>query len=470
MSDFLKKSKDILGMNARNFLYLKPYNFKAGRQRADDKLLTKSLLEKADLPVPKTFAIIKDLHDLSSYDFSQLPRSFVLKPNMGFGGDGIKVIFGRKKNGHWVASSQQEVTEDNLKFHINEILDGYYSLSHVPDIAFFEQRIRIHKDLKLYSYKGIPDVRVIVFNGIPVMAMLRLPTKASGGKANMMLGGIGVGIDISTGITTHAVLKNNFLRKKHLEFLPGTRIPLSGIEIPHWQEILKIAVAAADVVGLGYSGIDIAIDKEEGPVILEVNARPGLEIQNANNATLGDRLRRVSGLKVKTVQKGISIAKELFGGDIHEELKAITGRQVLGVIEKVTIHTNTGKSDICLKVKVDTGAQSSSIDAEIACQLGFKDAIEYAEKLGAMKKGSRQEIEKLHSEIKDKLEEHPQVVKSNFVHNSNGSTVRIYVPLEITLGKRKFIAHVNVMNRSHMMYPMIIGRNDLKQFIIDPAK
>ena len=40
------------------------------------------------------------------------------------------------------------------------------------------------------------------------MAMLRLPTKASGGRANLHQGAIGAGVDLVTGVTHHAVLKN----------------------------------------------------------------------------------------------------------------------------------------------------------------------------------------------------------------------------------------------------------------------
>lgn len=469
MFSFFKKTKSILGMNGRNFLYLKPYNPKHARINADDKLRTKSLLVKAGLPVAETYSVISNQKELHDFDFESLPKSFVIKPNMGFGGDGIKVIFGRKKDGTWISADQSGITKENISFHIHDILDGFYSMTHAPDVAFFEQRIKIHSDLKLYSFKGIPDIRIIVFNGIPIMAMLRLPTKQSGGKANLMMGGIGVGIDISRGITTHAVIKKKFFGELQIEYLPGTKIPLRGIQIPFWDHILDIAIRAGSTVGLGYTGIDIALDKDLGPIILEVNARPGLSIQNANRAALGERLNRVIGLEVKTVKKGIKIAKELFGGEIQQELEEISGKDVLGIIEKVIVY---GKNNIekNLQVKIDTGAASSSIDIEIATELGFGDAINFARKFGAFRVGNMVDIHKLYESSRHLLKQHSDIFDVDLINNSNGSSVRMVIQLEFMLGKKKISSRINVMDRGNMRYPMIIGRSDLKQFLIDPGK
>lgn len=469
MSNFFKKTKDVLGMNERNFSYLKPYNFKTARQNADDKLRTKELLEEANIPVAKTYGVICDQKELYDFDFESLPKGFVIKPNMGLGGGGIKIIFGRKKNNNWVGSQNSEVSREQILFHINDILDGHFSLTHAPDIAFFEQRLQMHPSLKLYSYKGIPDIRVIIFNKIPIMAMLRLPTKQSSGKANLMLGGIGVGVDISSGITTYAVQKNKIIGDKILEHIPGTRIPLRGIKLPFWQEILEMSINASDAVGLGFAGVDIALDKEMGPVVLEVNARPGLSIQNANLATLSDRLRRVKGLEVKTSKKGIKIAKELFGGEVQQELEEISGKRILGIIEKVKlVGLENEKKEI--KVKVDTGAASTSLDMELARQLGFDDAIDYAKKLGAFDIGDKNEKKELYTKIKEEMIQHEKIIDVDLIHNSNGSSIRIAVEIEFMLGKQLVKSRVNIMDRAHMLYPMIIGRRDLKNFLIDPTK
>ena len=44
---------------------------------------------------------------------------------------------------------------------------------------------------------------------------------------------------------------------------------------------------------MGYLGVDIVIDATAGPLMLELNARPGLNIQIANQEGLVHRLRSV---------------------------------------------------------------------------------------------------------------------------------------------------------------------------------
>lgn len=280
MFESIKNAQKLLGMNARNLSYIRPYNRKKAKRLADNKIMSKRVLGKAGIPVSKLIAKIKSIEELENFDWSVLPSSFALKPNRGFGGGGILVVYGKKKNcdGIWIKADGSTINIEDIKSHVLNILDGAFSLSNTPDIAFFEERLTLLKLFKPYAYKGIPDIRVIVFNRIPVMAMLRLPTKESGGKANLMLGGIGVGIDLATGVTTTAVIGKG----KIIEYVPGTRMLLSGIKIPYWKDILTLAVKAQEVSGMGYLGADVAIDRERGPVFLEINARPGLSIQVAN--------------------------------------------------------------------------------------------------------------------------------------------------------------------------------------------
>ena len=320
--------KKILGMNKRSLVYLRPSNRKRYVRLADNKLLTKKNLKKANIPTPNLFAVISTRRELLEFDWHKLPESFVIKPNLGFGGEGIIIIYGHKKNGNFVTGGGKELTEDDLVIHTSNILDGNFSLGNAPDVAICEQRIQLSSFMKPYSYKGIPDLRIVVYNKVPVMAMLRLPTKRSGGKANLHQGGVGVGIDIATGRTTHAVAKGFWL-EKDIDLHPDTRAPLRGVSIPQWKDILLLAVRASIVSGLGYSGIDIVLDKELGPLILEINARPGLSIQNANLSPLDDRLKRVRGLKIETAERGVKIAQNLFGGEIEQEIEGMSGKQII---------------------------------------------------------------------------------------------------------------------------------------------
>ena len=177
---------------------------------------------------------------------------------------------------------------DDLQQHLSDILSGMYSLGGQPDSALIQQRIRLHPMFEAITYKGIPDVRVILYRNEPAMAMLRLPTKESNGRANLHQGGIGTGIDLDTGITHHAVQRNRLVSKH-----PDTGRPVVGMRVPYWDEVIRLSRRVSEAVGLGYIGVDVVIDAEGGPMLLEANARPGLAIQIANGQGLTPRLEEI---------------------------------------------------------------------------------------------------------------------------------------------------------------------------------
>ncbi len=431
MFEFLEKSRYVLGMNARILTYMRPSNSLRAIRIADNKLLAKRILKKNGLPVLQNYAVIRKLHELRDFDWSTLPNSFTLKPNRGLGGEGILIVYAkRKKYPHpWVKADKKIITINDLESHILNILEGTYSMTSVPDVAFFEERIKLLKLFKPYSFRGIPDIRIIVYNSVPIMAELRLPTEESGGKANLHLGGIGVGIDMGTGVTTTAICKN-----KIIEYVPKTRLPLRGIQIPDWEEILRLAIHAQQITKIGFLGIDIAIDREKGPVILELNTRPGLSIQIANLSPLNDRLKRVKGLKVKTVTKGVKLAQDLFGGEVEDELEEISGRKVVGINETIEI-LDKNKEKHAIMAKVDTGAYRTTICSNLAKELGVD-----------------------------------QVIGSKKVRGALGMEERNIVNFSFYMDKRMVTTEAFVADRSEMKYDIIVGRRDLKRFLVDPAK
>lgn len=460
-----RKSKTILGMNSRNLSFIRPNNLKKAKRLADNKLKSKTLLRRNGLPVPNLIAKIKNRQDLDDFDFSSLPNSFVLKPNMGLGGEGILVVYGRKKNcqNTWVKADKSLVNEEDLRNHIRNILEGSFSRTNIPDIAFFEERIKLSKIFKPYSYKGIPDIRVIIYNNVPVMAMLRLSTRESEGKANLQLGGIGCGIDMATGTTTSAVQG----KSKLIEFVPGSRLSLSGIRIPRWQEILELAVKAQQVSGLGFLGADVAYDRDLGPVFLELNARPGLSIQIANMDGLLARLKRVEGLKVKSVKHGVKLAMNLFGGEIEEELEEISGKKVIKTVEKIKL---MGKNGIEKEVeaKIDTGACSTSIDTELARELGFISVVDYFEKIKKPEKIIKQDGKEIMEKLKKEyLSGHEDLVDIDVVYSSSGITIRPKVNISFVMDNEIVNTRVNITKRADLKYSVIVGRRDLKKFLIE---
>lgn len=464
MLSFFAAQKSILGMNARNLDYVRPYNHARGKRIADQKLLCKKVLKGVGIPVPGLIGKIRNQQELEIFDWSSLPNSFALKPNRGFGGEGILVVYARKKNttDTWIKADGSTITIDDLKNHIHNILDGSFSLSNSPDIAFFEERLKLSKILKPYTYKGIPDIRVIVFNRVPVMAMLRLPTVSSGGKANLQQGAIGVGIDMANGTTTTAIIGKG----KRVEYVPGTRLLLSGIKIPRWKDILTMAVTAQDATGLGFLGADVAIDRDLGAVILEINARPGLSIQLANQTGLKERLERVRGLKIKSVDHGVRVGMNLFGGEIEENIEELSGKHVIGSIEKVKLIGKNGV-EIEVEAKIDTGADSSSIDRKLAEELGFSETITQFDKMiqstQSFFKLSKLERESLFKDI-------PDLDGTMLVLSASGKTYRPVIQIGMIVDNLKLLSGVSVIDRSHLMYRMIIGRKNLKSFLVDVSK
>jgi hypothetical protein len=374
------------------------------------------------------------------------------------------VVYARKKgrNDAWIKADGSLITIDDLENHIHNILDGSFSLANLPDIAFFEERLTLLKLFKPYSYKGIPDIRVIVYNSVPVMAMLRLPTRASDGKANLQQGAIGVGIDLATGTTTSAIIGKGHI----IEHVPGTHLVLSGIKLPQWKETLRIAVEAQGISGLGFLGADIALDRERGPVIIELNARPGLSIQLANLAGLRERLDRVRGIKIKTVDRGIRVGMNLFGGEIEEEIEEISGKKMIGTVEKVTFYGKEDK-EVTLEAKIDTGADSSSIDFEVARALGFERTVEAYQTLQA----NWENLKDLSKEARwGKFENIPDVVGTAPIHSSHGTTYRVKIQLEMLLDGKRVPVRPTIIDRSKLEYKSIIGRKNLQRFLVDVSK
>jgi len=463
-----KQSKKILGMNSRNLEFIRPLNLKKARRLADDKLLSKKVLAKNNLAVPKLIAKIRNQEELDNFVWEELPESFALKPNRGFGGEGIIVVYGKKKGTQdvWIKADRSLITVSDLKNHIRNILDGFYSLSNTPDMAFFEERLKLSKVFKPYAYKGIPDIRIIVFNKVPVMAMLRLPTKESGGKANLQQGAIGVGIDLASGTTTTAVLGKN----KIIEYIPGTRMLLSGLKIPYWNDLLTLAVRCQEVSGLGFLGADIAIDKERGPVVVELNARPGLSIQVANLSGLKERLERVKGIKIKTLERGVRVGADLFGGGIEESLEGLSGKKVIGTVEKVKL-IGKNSQEVELEARIDTGAGISSIDKELARKLGFEEAVKVWEDFHLDRVLNEEEIKELsQNKTWKELEKHPDIVGVAKTFSSHGATYRIEIRIEIKIDSFPIISKASIANRTNLKYPILIGRRDLKRFLIDVNK
>ena len=286
----------ILGINNRVGRYILRHNKRENYPLVDDKVKTAQRAEAWGIAMPENYMIVENYGSLKNLHLKILNYdSFVIKPANGSQGNGIiviKEIIKEEKNGVTRVlcrrSNDKLMDIEEVKHHISGILSGLYSLSGQSDTAIIQSKIDKHPIFDNYSYGGIPDIRVIVFEGYPVMSMVRLPTKSSDGRANLHQGAIGAGINLADGSTNNAVIKNQVI-----DVHPDTGHKLVGLKLPFWREILELAAQCYDMVELGYLGADIVLTPDRGPILLELNARPGLGIQIANLAGLVPRLEKI---------------------------------------------------------------------------------------------------------------------------------------------------------------------------------
>ena len=282
----------VVGMNDRNINLIAALNPRRLFPLVDDKLQTKFLVAKKGIATPALIGALRTQHDLKELaTFLEPHDGFAVKPAKGSGGKGILVIASRRED-LYLKSNGMELPVDEIRRHISNILSGLFSLGGTPDVAIVEELVRTDPAYRNLSVEGVPDIRVIVYRGFPIMAMMRLSTRESDGKANLHQGAIGLGLTISAGLPINAVQFNKCVQEH-----PDSGADLMSVRIPNWPVLLELAARSADATGLGYIGADIVIDRQHGPMLLELNARPGLAIQIANSTGLTPRVRAIDALR-----------------------------------------------------------------------------------------------------------------------------------------------------------------------------
>lgn len=418
----------ILGLNARNHLYSSRHNNRRGKRIARSKLLTKRFLKRQGFPHPELFGVFTKFADVPRFDWGSLRRNFVIKPSKGYGGDGILIIKRRIGSERFLTVDNEEILLDDLKLHILDILEGNFSKYDTPDVAFIEERVPKHPVFRRYAYRGTPDIRIMVFNQVPVMAVLRLPTTGSHGKANLHQGGLCVGIELATGITTFGMIYD-----RPVSSVPFSSVKVNGLRIPHWDEMLELALAVQGKVHLGYLAVDFVLHREEGPMILELTASPGLGLQIANRAGLRKRLERVEGLERVGEGRGIQIARALFAESFADKVLASRGAKIVSVQETAKIRDSRGKRHE-VSAKIDTGAYRSSIDRKLGEELGL---------IGAQ-----------------------NILWERTYVSALGRERRPIIELTFWLKGRRVKTAANVSNRSRLKEKLLVGRRDLKTFLV----
>lgn len=283
------KKNGVMGINQRNADYILQYNKRHLYPLVDNKIITKQLAMDSGIDVPELYGIIRTEHEISQVaKLLENHRDFVIKPAQGSGGDGIIVVSDRYDSNRFKTMSGRLISLSEIEHQLSNIITGLYSLGGMRDSAIIEYRVKPDAIFKNISFEGVPDIRIIVLMGYPIMAMLRLPTRESNGKANLHQGAIGAGINLVTGKTLNGTWFN-----EKIERHPDTDNYLNGVTLPNWHKFMHLAASCYELVGLGYIGVDLVLDQEKGPMILELNARPGLNIQIANYTGLHKQASQV---------------------------------------------------------------------------------------------------------------------------------------------------------------------------------
>lgn len=387
----------ILWMNARNLNYIKRFNPKKSIRLADNKIKTKIFLSERGIPVPQTYGIIKNRKQLYDFDFSNFPKKdFVVKPNKWSKWQWIFITkflweletinqfdnsdksnffwlwkyidiynkFFEKRFG-WLHTSNnfykvwwEQIDDNTFRRYLLDIIDGKHSLTMWNDTILIEEKLIPWQWFKRFCEHGLADIRVIVFNLVPVAAMVRIPTEKSWWKANLAQWWIAMWIEVWTWKIFSFFENRNLYTKS----FPEKYWDYLWYKIPFWNDILAYSSEIQYFVNLWYLALDWVIT-DEWPKLLEINARAWLEVQNVCALNLKQRLNKVSWLRIIDPEKWVEIAKTLFSS-VKSEIN-VWKILFLNQYGKLILKTADDEEIIDLIVEVDVNRQKSYISTEL---------------------------------------------------------------------------------------------------------
>jgi hypothetical protein len=257
-----------------------------------------------------------------------------------------------------------------------------------------------------------------------------------------------------------------------VDYVERSPVRYSGFKIPYWEKILLYSVRAAKATKLGFTAIDFLIDRDKGPLVVEVAVRPGLRIQVTNQDGLKWRLEHVRHIPVKSDAHAVRLAKDLFGGEVEEEIEALAGKKIISLIQEVKLYSKKTNKPVIVKAKVDTGAGFASIDTKLAKELGYGKVItDLAQFKIPENFDTAEEARTLAREIEETLmKENKDIVNTHIIKNANGISLRVAIILKCKIEGQHYDIEANIKNRSHLEYPMLLGQRTLKNFLIDPSR
>jgi alpha-L-glutamate ligase-like protein len=307
MARLQRVRRHFLGLNRRNHRYLARAGAVALRL-VDDKLSTKRHLERHGIPTTRLLATC-ERHGAITPLVARLAETgaFVVKPARGARGAGVWLLHGCGAAGFRVPVGGP-VSAGRVALHLADVVSGAFSRGRQPDTGLVEEMIRPHATVRRWSPYGVADCRILVFRGVPVLAMMRIGTRRSRGRGNLHAGAVGVGIDLVSGQSVHAERGGHALTAH-----PDTGVPLLGRPMPAWRESLLLAARAAATVPLDLLGVDVLVDRRRGPLVVELNARPGLTIQVTNRVGVASLLEQLAGVPIPAdVGERVALGQRLY--------------------------------------------------------------------------------------------------------------------------------------------------------------
>ncbi|MFC3959840.1 RimK family alpha-L-glutamate ligase [Halovivax cerinus] len=206
--------------------------------------------------------------------------------------------------------------------------------------------------------------------------------------------------------------------------------------------VRDIALDSTEAVGLDYAGVDV-VESEDGWYVLEVNPTAGFK-----------GLFEATG--VSPAPYIAKLAIERVGGEVDDEDVERLARTLddsrpsflppepvaeervpsdIGYTEEIVLTGTRGSESVV--AKSDTGAKRTSIDTSLAADIGAGPIKSIAK----VKTGS-----------------------------SKGSRSRPVVDVVVGVGGNQHTVTASVEDRSHMEYPVILGRDILKHYRVDVAR
>ena len=135
---------------------------------------------------------------------------------------------------------------------------------------------------------------------------------------------------------------------------------------------------------------------------------------------------------------------------------------IYGHVEQITIMPD----NFILPAKLDTGAKSSSINAQ-DIKIFKKDGVEWVSFSTELRKGRKHKFEeKLLDYVKIKVRAGEQ--ESD---DTPSAIKRPVVQMKIKLANKEQLIEVNLADRSRFIYPFLLGRDAIIKFngIVDPS-